>query len=69
MRIADLTDNLKVTSGEHAREEIDVAYNNLSAEQITALKTKYGATHLVSRANYPYPIIFETETYKVYQLP
>ena len=69
MRIADLTGNLKVTSGEHAREEIDVAYNNLSAGQIAALKTKYGATHLVSRANYPYPIIFETETYKVYQLP
>ena len=69
MRIADLTNNRQVSSGEHASEEIETAYNGLLVGQIVALKAKYGATHLVSRANYPYPIVFETETYKVYQLP
>ena len=67
-RLADLTGNLQISKGDIANEEIERAYNNLSAEQIVALKQKYGATHLVSRAVYPYPIIFETETYKVYKL-
>ena len=68
-RVADLTGNLQISNGDTANEEIETAYNRLSAAQIAALKQKYGATHLVSRAVYPYPIIFETETYKVYQLP
>ncbi len=68
-RVADLTNNLQISKGENANEEINAAYNNLSAEQIARLKQKYAATHLVSRAVYPYPIIFETKTYKVYQLP
>ncbi len=68
-RVADLTGNLQISSGETANEEIESAYNNLSAGQINELKQKYAATHLVSRAVYPYPIIFETKTYKVYQLP
>lgn len=68
-RIADLTGNMPVTDSEKAAEEIEEAYNRLSAEQIAELKQKYGAGYLVSRAIYPYPIIFETQTYKVYQLP
>lgn len=68
-RVADLTGNLKISKGETAGEEIETAYNQLSFEQIEQLKKKYAATHLVSRAVYSYPIIFETETYKVYQLP
>ena len=68
-RISDLTGGLRISDGEKAGEEIETAYNNLTAAQIEAIKTKYGATHLVSRAQYPYPIIFETETYKVYRLP
>jgi hypothetical protein len=69
VRIADLTGNWQISKGETASEEIESAYNRLSAVQIERLKNKYGATHLVSRAVYSYPIIFETETYKVYQLP
>ncbi|MEO8073677.1 MAG: hypothetical protein ABI686_10570 [Acidobacteriota bacterium] len=68
-RVADLTGNLQISNGDVANEEIETAYNQLSAAQIAALKQKYGATHLVSRTVYPYPIIFETKTYKVYQLP
>lgn len=68
-RIADLTGGWQISDGQHAGEEIEAAFNGLSVEQIERLKQKYAATHLVSRAVYPYPIIFETETYKVYQLP
>ena len=68
-RVADLTGASQISRGENANEEINAAYNNLSVEQINNLKQKYAATHLVSRAVYPYPIIFETKTYKVYQLP
>ncbi len=68
-RVADLTGNLRISKGETAVEEIETAFNNLSAAQINDLKCKYAATHLVSRADYPFPVIFQTETYKVYQLP
>ena len=68
-RVSDLTGRLEISNGETAGEEIEDAYNRLSAGQIEKIKQKYAATHLVSRAVYPYPILFETETYKVYQLP
>ena len=68
-RVADLTGNLQISNGESAYEEIEAAFSSLSQEQIERIKIKYGATHLVSRAVYSYPIIFETETYKIYQLP
>ena len=68
-RVADLTDDFQISKGETGSEEIEVAFHALSAEQIQRLKNKYAATHLVSRSKYSYPIIFETETYRVYQLP
>ena len=68
-RVADLTGNFQISKGETANDEIEAAFNHLSQTQIEQLKNKYAATHLVSRSNYSYPIIFETETYKVYQLP
>ena len=68
-RVADLTGNLQISTGETAAAEIETAYNRLSAEQINEIKRKYNAGYLVSRAVYPYPVIFETETYKVYQMP
>jgi hypothetical protein len=67
-RINDLTGNWQISKGEFAPEEIETAFNKLSTAQITQLKNKYGATHLVSRAEYSYPVIYQTETYKVYQL-
>ena len=68
-RIADLTGNLKISKGDAASEEIERAFNQLSEVQVEKIKQKYDASYLVSRAVYSYPIIFETETYKVYQLP
>ncbi|MGI8787247.1 MAG: DUF6798 domain-containing protein [Pyrinomonadaceae bacterium] len=67
-RVANLTGNLKITKGDAANEEIEAAFNNLSQEQIEQLKNKYAASYLVSRAVYSYPVIYKTETYKVYQL-
>ena len=68
-RVSDLTGNLIISKGSAASEEIETAFNNLSDDEINRIKQKYAATHLVSRADYQYPLIFETETYKVYQLP
>lgn len=68
-RISDLSGSRQISRSDTANEEIETAYNQLSEEQIEVLKNKYAATHLVSRAVYSYPVIFETETYKVYQLP
>ena len=68
-RTSDLTGNLQISKGETGNEEIEAAFNQLPIEQIQQLKNKYAATHLVSRRVYSYPIIFETETYRVYQLP
>ncbi|MFM9904945.1 MAG: hypothetical protein ACKVQJ_10290 [Pyrinomonadaceae bacterium] len=67
-RIGDLSRNWQVSKGETAAEELENAYNELSGEQILQIKGKYAATYLVSCAVYPYPIVFETETYKVYRL-
>ena len=68
-RLADLTGGHVIQKGETAGEEIENAFNQLTPEQITVLKTKYAASYLVSCGVYPYPIVFRTETYKVYQLP
>ena len=68
-RLSDLTDDAKISGGEFTGEEIERAFNNLSAEDVSALREKYRAAFLVSRAVYSYPIVLETETYRVYQLP
>ncbi len=68
-RVADLTNNVQISKGEFGDEEVENAFNKLSEEKIEAIRKKYKATHLVSRHIYSYPIIFESETYKVYQLP
>lgn len=68
-RIGDLTGNLQISKGELANEEIETAFNQLPQAEIERLKIKYAATHLVSRADYSYPVIYKTETYKVYRLP
>lgn len=67
-RINDLTGDHQISNAESAGDEIETAFNNLSATQIEQLKNKYAATHLVSRQVYSYPVIYETETYRVYQL-
>jgi hypothetical protein len=67
-RIGELTDHAKVSNGDTAAGELETAFNQLPEAQIDKLKQKYGASYLVSRAVYSYPVVFETETYKVYKL-
>lgn len=67
-RIGDLTGNFPISSGDNALNEIEVAFNELSVLQIGELKKKYGVTYLISQSNYPFPKVFETETYKIYRL-
>jgi hypothetical protein len=43
-------------------------YNQLTATDIESLADKYGAAYLVSATTYGYPVIFQSETYKVYSL-
>jgi hypothetical protein len=68
-RIGELTANAHIPDRASSRETIDTAFNDLTTAQITALKEKHAATHLVTRAVYPFPVIFETGTYKIYRLP
>jgi len=67
-RIAELTGDVRVSNGDAAPAELEAAFNGLPEAQIGKIKQKYGASYLVSRAVYSYPVLFETETYKVYQL-
>jgi hypothetical protein len=67
-RIAELTNDVQVSNGDAAAAELETAFNQLSQAQIDEIKQKYGASYLVSHAVYSYPVVFETETYKVYQL-
>lgn len=68
-RIADVTGNVQITDRASSRQEIESAFAGLSVTQIEEIKRNYSTTHLVSRTVYPFPVIFETETYRVYQLP
>lgn len=67
-RVADLTGNAEIAYSETTSHSVEAAFNNLSADQINEIREKYAATFLVSRAEYPSPVVFQTETYKIYLL-
>lgn len=68
-RVAGLTGNAAITDSQIGFQTVEDAYNRLSANQINDIRKKYAATYLVSRAEYPFPVAFQTETYKIYRLP
>lgn len=68
-RVADLTGNAEIIYSETTSQSVEAAFNNLSANQINEIRKKYAATYLVSRAAYSFPVVFQTETYKIYLLP
>lgn len=47
---------------------LETNYNSRTPEQIRAIVKKYGGHALVSKANYTYPVLFKTPTYRVYDL-
>jgi hypothetical protein len=68
-RVADLTGNAAITDSQTGFQTVEAAFNSLSTNQINEIRKKYAATYLVSRAEYPFPVAFQTETYKIYRLP
>lgn len=48
--------------------EMDQHYNGLSEEEVEQIGVKYEASYFVTRNDYPYPLLFGTEGYKVYAL-
>lgn len=68
-RVNELTKNVEIKNRENTVEIIENAYNSLSADEIERIRIKYQADYLTSRNNYPFPIVFQTATYKVYKLP
>lgn len=68
-RVADLTGNAVITDSQIGFETVEAAFNNLSEDQVNEIRKKYAATYLVSRAEYSFPVVFQTEAYKIYLLP
>lgn len=67
-RVGDLTANAAITDSQAGFQTVEDAYNRLHVNQIYDIRAKYGATYLVSRADYPFPVAFRTTTYKIYFL-
>lgn len=54
---------------ERRREEMMAeAYAGLTEQDISRIMSRYGGDYLVSKAPYDYPVVFSSDTYKVYQL-
>lgn len=68
-RIAETTANTMIPDRASSRERIETGFESLSITQVAGLKEKYSANYLLTRSVYPFPVIFETGTYKVYQIP
>lgn len=73
-RLAEWRDRLEALVGKISRsqdlsvESMDQRYHMLTQTQIDSIVLKYGGDYLISKAQYNYPILCESESYKVYQL-
>ncbi len=67
-RFHDMTGNAEFSDLGNAVAEIDPAYDKLSTEQIDELTRTYSASYLISKTGHPMPVLFSTQTYKVYKL-
>ena len=65
--VALLGDNLR-KQGEDWAGEFEARYNRLTESDIAKIVERYGGEYLVSKRGYVYPVLFDTETYKVYSL-
>jgi hypothetical protein len=48
--------------------EMEKAYNDLTARDIMHIVQRYGGDYLVSKASYPFAVLYDTGTYKVYAI-
>lgn len=67
-RISDLTGGAQIHHSKTVYVDIEAAFNSLTTTQIEILQQKYEAKYLVSRAAHHYPVVFETESYKIYKI-
>ena len=51
-----------------AKPVMKARYRALSESDIASIQRKYGGDHLVSDADYAYPVLFDSGTYKVFAL-
>ena len=49
-------------------EVMEAAYSKLPEADIASVVRKYGGDYLISKAQYPYPVLFDSGTYRVYSL-
>lgn len=68
-RLADVGANVDHNASPTVPDAVEAGFDNLSADQMRSLKEKYAGQYLITRTSYPFPVIFETDTYKLYQLP
>ncbi len=54
--------------GVRLTEDMEAFYNSLTPENISEISKKYNAQYLVSEAEYAFPVAFQSENFKVYQL-
>jgi len=50
------------------REKMEAGYNERTDEDIRSIVRRYGGDYLVSKARYPYDVLFDSGTYRVYSL-
>lgn len=67
-RVKSLTSNVEIADSQNGFQIVETAFNRLSESQINEIHRHYGAKYLVSRGEYSFPVVFQTETYKIYFL-
>ncbi|TNE48588.1 MAG: hypothetical protein EP343_16015 [Deltaproteobacteria bacterium] len=67
-RLQDLLGKPLPTLSVEATEEIKKRFLQRTTQQIQDMGKKYKANYLVSRTRYPFPVLFRTPTYNVYDL-
>jgi hypothetical protein len=67
-RLENFTGKVKPEDGYREIEDMEKFYYGLKKEEIDVLVTKYKADYLISKTDYPYPIVFSKGDIKIYSL-
>jgi hypothetical protein len=67
-RLENFTGKVKPEDGYREIEDMEKFYYGLKKEEIDVLATKYNADYLISKTDYPYPIVFSKGDIKIYSL-
>lgn len=67
-RVSDLAGGVDISKEFVPFDIVDDGFNNLTFDQIISLRDKYRADYLISRGDYPLPIVFQNGPNKIYRL-